>query len=65
MAKESQSDTDLKGSVICAPTSTTQLEEKNRESEKPSKTERSLSGESGKAYSTRAVITAVAEYYNT
>ncbi|MCI4395815.1 hypothetical protein PGIGA_G00196370 [Pangasianodon gigas] len=46
VAKESQSDTDLKGSVICEPTPTTQLEEKNRESEKSSKTERTLSGES-------------------
>ncbi|KAF4092183.1 hypothetical protein AMELA_G00017940 [Ameiurus melas] len=46
VAKESLSDTDLKGSVICEPAPTVQLDEKNRESEKPQKTERILSGES-------------------
>ncbi|GAA6110243.1 nuclear receptor coactivator 7 isoform X1, partial [Tachysurus ichikawai] len=46
MAKESQSDTDLKVSVICEPSLTTQIDERNRESEKPSKAERTLRGES-------------------
>ncbi|KAG7331682.1 hypothetical protein KOW79_005651 [Hemibagrus wyckioides] len=46
MAKENQSDTDLKGSVICEPALTTQPDEKKRESEKHSKAERTLSGES-------------------
>ncbi|XP_060770045.1 nuclear receptor coactivator 7 isoform X2 [Neoarius graeffei] len=50
VVKESQSDTDLKGSVICEPAPTTQLKEKNRESEKPSKTERTLSKESADNY---------------
>lgn len=57
MAKENQSDTDLKGSVICEPTLTTQPDERNRESEKHSKAERTLSGESGKTHATMTVIT--------
>ncbi|KAM9495823.1 nuclear receptor coactivator 7 isoform 2-T2 [Clarias gariepinus] len=46
VGKDNQSDSDLKGSVICEPNPTTQIEEKYRESDKSSKTERNLSGES-------------------
>lgn len=49
LPKESQSDTDSKGSFICEPVPTTQLKGKNQESEKASKTE---SAESGKTDST-------------
>lgn len=65
VGKDNQSDSDLKGSVICEPNPTTQIEEKYRESDKSSKTERNLSGESGKTHFTVAVITAVGKYYST